>query len=134
MECKCGSKKSYAECCGRFHIGSLPSTALELMRSRYSAYALNLPSYIMDTTHPGNPSYQTDRRAWAQSISQFSLNTSFEKLEILDFQDHGHTATVTFTAHLTQNDKDVTFTEKSIFEKVNGKWLYKSGTLAPKAS
>jgi SEC-C motif domain protein len=40
----------YAQCCGRFiDQGEWPATALELMRSRYTAYVLNLSDYLRST-------------------------------------------------------------------------------------
>jgi SEC-C motif-containing protein len=51
--CPCLSGNAYEECCGRFHGGTAAApTAEALMRSRYSAYALGLADYILDTWHP----------------------------------------------------------------------------------
>lgn len=126
--CPCCSGKEYDSCCGPFHKGALLENALQLMRSRYSAYALSLPDYIMDTTHSANPNYSQDRISWKQSILQFSKNMTFHKLEILDFKEEGDKATVTFTAFLSQAGQDATFTEKSFFEKERNRWLYKEGS------
>lgn len=127
--CPCCSGKSYDECCKLFHEGAMPENALQLMRSRYSAYVLNLPDYIVATTHPANPHYSENKFSWKRSISQFSRNSSFEKLEILDFKENKTEATVTFTAHLSQGNRDATFTEKSYFEKKDNQWLYLDGQL-----
>jgi SEC-C motif-containing protein len=105
----------------------LAPDALALMRSRYSAYELNLPEYIMDTTHPEHPEYTVDRTRWKGDLETFSKHTSFDRLKILEFTDGEETATVSFTAYLRQADKDASFTEKSTFAKVDGKWFYKSG-------
>ena len=129
MSCPCGTGKAYEACCKPFHQGLLPDNALGLMRSRYSAYALGLPAYIISTTHPANPQFCRDTAQWSHQISEFCLHTEFKKLEILDSQENGNFATVTFVAHLTQNKKDASFTEKSDFEKINGKWLYRSGQI-----
>jgi SEC-C motif-containing protein len=134
MSCPCKSGNSYADCCRPFHEGTLPDTALKLMRSRYSAYALCIPSYIIHTTHPENPQFSHDTAAWSKSISEFCENTEFKNLEILHFQEKSPFATVTFFAHLTQNKKDVSFTEESYFEKIKGKWLYRSGQLRSKTA
>ena len=128
--CPCGSQNAYEDCCKRFHDGLLPDNALQLMRSRYAAYALNLPDYIIKTTHPASPQYCDNHRPWKKKISEFSLNSQFEKLEILDFNERGHVATVTYVATLPQNNQDATFTEKSYFEKLKNKWLYRCGQLA----
>ncbi len=127
--CPCHSGKSYEACCAPFHKGKRPATALELMRSRFSAYALNLPDYIIETTHPGSPGYFEDKAKWREEISAFSKGTNFEGLEVLDFQEKEHLAMVTFVARLTQSEKDATFTEKSYFEKLRGKWYYRAGQL-----
>ena len=52
--CPCGLAREYVQCCGRYHAGALhlgASTPDALMRSRYSAYALNLRDYVLDTWH-----------------------------------------------------------------------------------
>lgn len=130
MLCPCGSEILYGNCCGRFHKGELPGNALELMRSRYSAYALNLGNYIIATTHPENPHYQTDLSAWKKTLQQFSKQTLFDKLTILEFIDGESEAFVTFRATMRQNRRDASFTEKSRFLKVHGRWLYHSGVVA----
>lgn len=122
-KCLCSSGKAYEECCEPFHKGAIPETALQLMRSRFSAYALNKQKYIEETTHPDNPSYIEVKKGG------FYKDYVFQKLEILDFHEQDCVATVTFTAFLAYKGKDASFTEKSIFEKVNGRWLYKSGSI-----
>ena len=127
--CPCCSGLPYKTCCQPFHNGKLPENALKLMRSRFAAYALNLPKYIIETTHPKNPQFSTDRTAWKQSISEFSRSSIFSQLKIADFKEQGDCATVVFTAYIYQNNQDCTFTEKSFFEKLDHKWLYRKGTL-----
>lgn len=129
MLCPCTSNQLYINCCQPFHDGQLPDTALKLMRSRFCAYALCIPSYIMSTTHPKNIQFNKDTFAWSQKIAESYANTEFKKLDILSFKEKGLFATVTFTADLMKNQQDISFTEKSEFEKVNGKWLYLSGQL-----
>jgi len=99
------------------------------MRSRYAAYALGNADYIIETTHPGSPGYREDLSKWTKEILKFSQKSQFERLEILDFKEKDTMASVTFIAHIMQGKKDVTFTEKSYFEKVRGKWFYRSGQL-----
>jgi peptide deformylase len=100
------------------------------MRSRFAAYALDLPEYIIKTTHPASPQYSDDKFSWKRKISRFSRASNFEKLEILDFKEQGTLATVTFTAYIKQEGEDVTFTETSYFEKFRERWLYRAGLLA----
>lgn len=124
--CPCTSGKLYANCCKPLHDGKPAASALLLMRSRFSAYALNLSEFIIATTHPENPQYSKELFSWKKSISEFSDASSFNKLEILDFTEQGMLATVTFTAYITQGDQDCTFTEKSLFEFSGGRWLYRN--------
>ncbi|MCK9372728.1 MAG: SEC-C domain-containing protein [Sulfuricurvum sp.] len=121
--CPCHSGDKYKKCCHPYHKGILPSNALKLMRSRYSAFALSLPEYIMDTTHPNNGDYSDDRAAWARSILAFSRTHDFTGLKILDFIDGESVAYVTFSAVLGEGS----FIEKSRFYKIDKKWLYESG-------
>ncbi len=127
--CPCHSGKKYAECCKPYHSGTLPETALALMRSRYSAYALHLADYIMQTTHPHNRAHLSDKERWKKEIMGHYKNTDFYDLKITDFIDGPKEAYVTFTAYLRQGNRDVSFTEKSRFLKIDNQWLYESGTI-----
>lgn len=127
--CPCGSGSTYSNCCKPYHIGEKPDNAQLLMRSRYSAYALNYPEYIVDTTHPASPQFNDNKFAWKRSISNFSKNTTFQRLEILDFKEKESLATVTFTCHILQEGQDASFTEKSYFEMHKGRWFYVRGLL-----
>lgn len=129
IACPCGTKNPYDVCCKPFHEGRLPENALKLMRARYSAYARNIPDYIMQTTHPASPQFGDDSAQWACKIADFCSHTKFKQLEVLDFQEQGDFAAVTFFACLIQGGRDASFTERSYFEKRKGKWLYRNGQL-----
>lgn len=124
--CPCHSGKEYSNCCKPYHEGKTnPQNASQLMRSRYSAYALQLADYIIKTTHPKNISYQKDFKKWSESILHFCKITTFKDLKVEDFKETSETeAYVTFTAYLMQAGHDASFREKSRFEKVDGLWLY----------
>ena len=126
-KCPCDSKMLYHKCCKQYHDGALPDKAEALMRSRYCAYALGLIDYVMDTTHPEHPQFDTDRVRWKADLQAFAKHTRFDRLKVLDCKDGEKIATVKFTAFLRQGDNDASFTEDSTFEKIDGKWLYKSG-------
>ena len=95
------------------------------MRSRYSAYALELADYIIRTTHPENNAVISDPAEWRKEIITFSRMTDFAGLQIIDFHEETNRATVTFQAILKQKLRDVSFTEKSLFLKIKGCWLYR---------
>jgi len=123
--CPCGSGVKYKKCCSIYHKGAIAKTALLLMKSRYSAYVTNNSAYIEKTTHPNNPDYTTDIKGWRESIEQFSKETLFLGLEILDSSEKEEESFVTFRAKLSSGD----MIERSRFLKENGKWLYESGEI-----
>ena len=128
--CFCSSGLNYEECCQVFHKGKKPDNALQLMRSRYSAYAMHHADYLIATTHPANPHYSDNLFNWKRAIlKSFSKDAVFKQLDIHDFQEKGVMATVTFTAHIVEGSLDRTFTEKSLFQKVKNQWYYLSGRL-----
>lgn len=126
--CLCGSSKKYKKCCKPFHDKiTFPKTALELMKSRYCAFATSNSQYIISTTHENNPDFTTDIKSWTKDILDFSNNTEFKKLEILEFIEDDFESFVTFKALLLQNKNDISFTEKSRFLKVDNFWKYVDG-------
>lgn len=130
MRCPCHSGLDYSECCSPYHSGEqIPESALPLMRSRYSAYALKNPDYIIETTHPENPTFSANRQMWRESILSFCQRTKFRGLRIIEFVEGEQESFVTFYAHLFQNSDDVSFQETSRFFKVGDLWLYHSGTI-----
>ena len=129
MDCLCHSGKPYKDCCQPFHQGELPENAEQLMRSRYCGYANGLAGYIMETTHPESPQ-RKEKGGWLEEILKFGQTLSFDDLIIEEFIDGDLYATVTFVAKLSQRGQNVGFRETSLFEKVDGKWLYVSGEIS----
>lgn len=125
LPCPCGSGQKYKKCCAPYHKGAIPKNALLLMKSRYSAYAVGDSDYITKTTHPDNPDYTKDTKAWKASIDLFSQQTQFQGLEIFGWIDGEEEAFVTFKASLSSG----VLMEKSRFLKVDGRWLYINGEL-----
>jgi SEC-C motif-containing protein len=53
IDCPCGSGATHAACCRELHSGdATATTALQLMRSRYSAFAVRDAGYLLATWHP----------------------------------------------------------------------------------
>lgn len=125
--CRCGSGRVYKRCCLPFHQGRPGTSAEALMRSRYSAYALGLVDYILDTTDPQGPHHQPDRAAWAEQVRRFCEGTRFLGLAVLHAEERGDEAWVRFFAHLEQEGKDASFEENSHFRRAEGRWLYRAG-------
>jgi SEC-C motif domain protein len=127
IACPCCSGKLHRYCCSLYHQGRAAESALTLMRSRYSAYALNNVEYIVRTTHPRHPAVAQNLQRWKEEIMKFAMNTDFEKLEVLDLKEQPDRAVIIFIAHLKQEDEDATFTERSFFVKTDVGWLYVNG-------
>lgn len=125
--CPCGSKKKYKKCCKIYHDGALAKKAIDLMKSRYSAFKVGNSDYIIKTTHPSNSDYTKDIISWKNSIEEFSKYSDFKALEIIEFIDSQQEAFVTFKATIFQDNQDISFTEKSRFLKENSAWLYVDG-------
>ena len=119
-KCPCGSGQKYKKCCKTYHDGRVAASALLLMRSRYSAYALKKYNYIVKT------SFKTED---LESIKEFSDNTDFQKLEIIEFINGELEAFVTFKATLFSQNQDISFCEKSRFNYIDNRWYYIDGKI-----
>ena len=98
------------------------------MRSRYCAFALKIPKYIIKTTHQENQDYTMDTNQWEKDILEFTNSCIFEKLELLESTtDNLIESFITFKATINCNNEDNSFIEKSMFKKVDNRWLYHSG-------
>jgi len=128
--CPCCSGKKYKKCCAVYHKGAIAPSALSLMKSRYSAYAADLPDYIIHTTHPDNPEFSEEKGLWRDSIRQFSRQTTFLGLKIIEQEEGEEEAYVTFIATLSSGE----LKERSRFLKVGGKWLYVDGVFETQAA
>ncbi len=118
--CPCGSDKKYKKCCQSYHKGKVPTNALILMKSRYSAYCVGDANYIIKTTHTNNPLYEENIDQWKESIKVVSRETIWKNLKIIDFKEEGNRAFVYFIANFEGGKIE----EKSFFIKEQGIWLY----------
>jgi SEC-C motif-containing protein len=125
--CPCGSGKKYKKCCQVYHKGVPAPTALHLMKSRYSAFAVGNGNYIISTTHPDHPEGQKDVEVRKRELAHFFKYTLVKDLEILNVEEGEQISYVTFKVSLEQNGQPISFIERSTFEKREGKWLYLDG-------
>ena len=121
MNCPCCSGKSYEECCKPFHTKTkFPQTAEELMRSRFSAFAIPNGEYLMDTTFPAKRKLHNKK-----DLQEWGEINDWTKLEIV--QTSGKYL-VEFKAHYNdENGTPQIHHEISLFEKINNRWYYVSG-------
>lgn len=140
-KCPCSPDREYTACCSPFHQKTaVPETAEQLMRSRYSAYALGWQNpelvYYLAETHDPKTFRQGDAelkamQAWAEVVR-------FTQLEVLDTfagQAKDKVGKVTFRAHYHQihepelKDKSQVLEERSRFRRYRGKWVYVDGEI-----
>ncbi|GAQ90421.1 hypothetical protein KFL_006370060 [Klebsormidium nitens] len=91
------------------------------MRSRYTAYVKGLVDYLVDTTHPDHPDYDTMRK----SVRDTTNRVRFKKLDIQDSTNGENEAFVTFRFDFSLGRGiDRHITERSRFVKEEGRWLF----------
>jgi SEC-C motif-containing protein len=124
VRCHCGNLRPYAECCGRFHQGESPETAVQLLRARYSAYVLLLEDYLLDTWHP---STRPPDFCLAETYS-----TRWLGLDVRSQVVAGDRASIEFIARYrigtgaAQQQNEI-----SRFVREDGRWYYLDGELPP---
>ncbi|OBH83950.1 zinc chelation protein SecC [Mycobacterium scrofulaceum] len=116
--CPCGSGERYPACCGPLHHGERQArTAEELMRSRYSAFAVGDGDYLFRTWHPRTrPSDVTVD----PGITWIGL-TVVDTVAGGPDDDHGE---VEFTARFQSAGRGDRLRERSRFERRAGRWFY----------
>jgi SEC-C motif domain protein len=124
--CPCGGA-TYGTCCRPLHRQErAAATAEQLMRSRYSAYALAEIDHLLRTQPSDQP--LRDRR---RSLEANCRQLRWRDLEILATEAGGlddlH-GTVTFAAHYSASGEPCVLRERSRFGReggrCNGAWLY----------
>ncbi|HCB59920.1 MAG TPA: hypothetical protein DEP82_18930 [Arthrobacter bacterium] len=121
--CPCLSGKAYTECCGRFHNGGAEAaTAEQLMRSRYTAFALLNAEYLRKTWHPET----------APAELEMDPAMEWRRLDILSTDRGGpldNEGTVEFKAHFRHDGERGVHHETSRFVRENRRWYYVDGVL-----
>ncbi|MCJ0830666.1 YchJ family protein [Acinetobacter sp. NIPH1876] len=126
QNCPCGQGQ-YAACCQPLHLKQqVAQTAEQLMRSRYSAFALQQIDYILQTTALGQQS-ALDRAA----IADWSQSNQWLKLDVVQHQpklDKTH-ALVEFKAHYHDGTQAHIHHEISHFVLHQQQWYFLDPTL-----
>jgi SEC-C motif-containing protein len=126
MNCPCTSGKQYAQCCEPVIRGArAAATAAELMRSRYSAYALGEIDWIYQSQLPEGRQF-IDRRA----TEEWSKRAEWQRLEVLEQTDGGADdaeGVVEFKAYYRMGDEAIAHHEIASFRRVDGVWYFVDG-------
>jgi SEC-C motif-containing protein len=124
--CPCTSKLTFDKCCEPFLVGKgIPESAEKLMRSRFTAYALNRVDYLVDTT-------ASEKRGEldVEDLSRYCRAVTCISLKILSRQAGGpqdDAGVVIFHASLQINGKRMLHRERSTFRREDGRWFYVDG-------
>jgi len=109
--CPCGTGERYDLCCGRLHRRAAEAgSAVELMRSRYAAYAVGDLDHVWRTWHP---------RTRPESI-EADAGTRWTGLRIIEATGDE----VEFEASYDRGGSPGRLHERSRFERRRGRWVY----------
>ncbi len=126
--CPCGSGLPFEDCCGPYLMGDkLPSTAAELMRSRYSAYAMCSIDYLYRTSGP-----KVQKEFDPNGSKQWAESSKWTGLEILRTEKGGEgddEGIVEFVAHYTIKEKSFDHHEIAEFRRIDGAWRFIDGKI-----
>ncbi|WP_428839518.1 YchJ family protein [Actinoplanes xinjiangensis] len=114
--CPCG-RGSYQSCCAPLHDGKPAADPEALMRSRFSAYALDNSDHVLRTWHPETRPAAVD----ADPAMRWT------RLEVLEHSGGGvfdAEGIVEFRAHFTDGGRPGVLAEKSRFVRHDGRWVY----------
>ena len=120
--CHCNSGLLFAQCCQPLlNETTLATSALALMRSRFSAYVLSDEGYLLKTWHSDTRPQQLDldqsQQQWRRlKIVGTELGTSDDE-----------TGVVEFIATFKLNGRAEHLRERSRFGRENGQWVYIDG-------
>jgi SEC-C motif-containing protein len=122
--CPCGLPSPYEDCCGRLHArrGSA-ATPEQLMRSRFSAFAVNDEAYLLRSWHPSTRPPEV----------RFDPAIRWQRLDILATTGGGPLSdegTVEFRAHYTASGRPGELRENSRFVRHDGAWVYVDGIVS----
>ncbi len=125
--CPCGFKAGIADCCGPLLAGTRQAeTAVELMRSRYTAYLEGAVDYLLKTTAAA-----ARERLDRASLAAYCRGLRGVSLRILEVQGGGlleATGVVAFAATLRSQGRTFVQRERSSFARdEHGRWVYVDG-------
>jgi SEC-C motif-containing protein len=124
--CPCGSGLSYGECCGPLHREEAAApTAERLMRSRFSAFAVGDPAYLLRSWHPDTRpatlELDADTRWLWLEIVRTERGTERDADGVVEFRAKYRVDASGGRASGVQH-------EVSTFTRVGGAWVYVDGT------
>lgn len=125
QDCPCKSGLTYQQCCSPFHQGvKYPDTCEQLMRSRFSAFVMQLGDYLLTT-------YHADYRGDLTPAQLAEKTVDWKNLQIIASETLETTGFVEFKAWFIDNGRLGCHHERSNFVKIEQQWLYCDGEIYP---
>jgi SEC-C motif-containing protein len=119
--CPCLSGLPYDACCGRLHSGvATAQTAEQLMRSRFTAFAVGAPDHLLATWHPST----------RPATLELDADRRWYRLDVVATRDGGpfdRSGVVEFVAYHRGPQGAGTQHEVSRFVREDGRWYYVDG-------
>ena len=126
--CPCASGKTYGECCGPILGGERKAdTAVELIRARYSAYAVGNVEFLYASSGPEARSEFDEK-----TTRDWSTSAKWHGLEVLSAERGGkddEEGEVAFVARYSANGQQCEHREHSYFKRIDGEWRFIDGTI-----
>ncbi len=120
--CLCGSGLEYQQCCAPLHSGEKSALSAEqLMRSRFTAYALRNKEYLLSSW---------DAATRPEKIDFAQDDVDWRRLEIVSSKKGGprdNRGVVEFKAYYQLDGEQHVMREISRFKKTAGHWYYLDG-------
>lgn len=118
VNCPCGSGAAFTACCQPYHQGATVPTPEALMRSRYTAFALNSRDYLLATWHASTRPTQLSP----------DPDTQWKALTIVAAPPaNERQGTVHFLAYFREQNRWHVLEENSRFVFEDGRWWYVDG-------
>ena len=126
--CPCASGKPYGECCEPIIKGTRQAaTAVELMRARYSAYAVGDVKFLYNSSGP-----KVQGEFDEKSTREWSKSATWNGIEVTETERGGEADAdgyVSFIARYTANNQACEHRERSYFKKIDGVWRFIDGQI-----
>ncbi|MDY0047914.1 MAG: YchJ family protein [Thauera propionica] len=124
--CPCGSGRAFSDCCAPVIAGNTPAADAEaLMRSRYTAFALQRGDYLLATWHP-------DTRPTTLDLDEEPapkwIGLEIRRHRLLAAEEPA-TAEVEFVARYRVGGRAHRLHETSRFVHEDGRWYYVDGVI-----
>jgi len=117
--CPCASGKTFGQCCGPILNGEHKAeTAVELMRARYSAYAVGDVKFLFASSGPEVRAEFDEKttRDWSKSAQWQGLDVTATEKGGKDDEE----GEVSFVAHYAANGQKCEHREHATFRKIDG--------------